>query len=76
MYIPDEGLFSTVVKVDLYLCPAMKETPRRRIKITSSLNALSYAGLRVVVVVGGGGLLRPSPPLSQQASEDKYLRTT
>jgi hypothetical protein len=31
MYIPDEGLFSTVVQVDLYLCPAMKETPRRRI---------------------------------------------
>ena len=65
---------------DMYTTPRppflrrMKETPRRRIAVTSSLKEIStdQLGHRVLLVKGGGGwrytVLRPPPPLLQQAS--------
>jgi hypothetical protein len=49
----------------------VKETPRRRITVTSSLNGIStdQLGNRGVVVGGGGYYARPHPFLQQASGQ-------
>jgi hypothetical protein len=51
----------------------LKETPRRRITVTSSLNKISTDQLENRVVVRGGGV---TPPASIHASGQLYKKTT
>ena len=44
--------------------PYMKETPRRRITVRSSLTEISTDQLRNRVWVSGGGIIPPAPTLS------------
>jgi hypothetical protein len=48
----------------------MKETPRRRITVTSSLNEISTDHLMMGLVAGGEALLRPPPPLFTSFLDD------
>jgi hypothetical protein len=58
------------------LLATMKETARRRITVTSSLNGISTEQLGIRVVMGGEALLRPLPPLLYSSLLDRYLQKT
>jgi hypothetical protein len=63
------------LKIPAGLSQLIKETPRRRIMVTSSLNEIFTDQLANSVVGGGGGSFVRSQPCLQQATA-RYLKTT
>jgi hypothetical protein len=54
----------------------MKETPRRKITVTSSFNEISRDQLGNRVVVREGGVTPPVPTPFYSSLLDRYLKTT
>jgi hypothetical protein len=54
----------------------MRETPRRKITVTSSFNEISTDQLGYRVVVKGGGVTLPVPTPFCSRLLDRYLKTT